>query len=119
LWRQAIDRTGREILNVDKGHFNDKTEAVVTMSASRALLSTESLVSKGYWKSDRELTIVNNRLLSDSLSIFKFLHKIRDRYTPHHIENEIKFLYAALAVKPKSGAEGYKQLGIAGKRGGG
>ena len=49
LWRQAIDRTGKEILNVDKGHFNDKTEAVVTISASRALLSTESLVSKGYW----------------------------------------------------------------------
>jgi hypothetical protein len=46
LWRQAIDRTGKEILSVDKGHFNDKTEAVVTISASRALLSTESLVSK-------------------------------------------------------------------------
>lgn len=108
LWRQAIDRTGKEILNVDKGHFNDKTEAVVTISASRALLSTESLVSKGIGISDRKLTIVDNRLLSDSLSIFKFLHKIRDRYTSHHIENEIKFLYVALAVKLKSGAKGNK-----------
>jgi hypothetical protein len=37
---------GKEIRSVDKGHFNDKTEAVVTMSASRALLSTEIAISR-------------------------------------------------------------------------
>lgn len=40
LCRQEIDRQGKSMRNVDKGHFNDKTEAVVTMSASRALLTT-------------------------------------------------------------------------------
>lgn len=38
--RQDIDRQGRSIRSVDRGHFSDNTVAVATMSVSRDLLST-------------------------------------------------------------------------------
>ena len=40
LCRQAIPLHGKAIRSVDNGHFNDKTDAVATMSASRDLLTT-------------------------------------------------------------------------------
>jgi hypothetical protein len=40
LCLHAIERHGRSILSVESGHFRDKTDAVVTMSASRDLLIT-------------------------------------------------------------------------------
>ena len=45
LCLQEMDRHGKSMRNVDKGHFNDKTDAVVTISASRALLTTEFIIS--------------------------------------------------------------------------
>jgi hypothetical protein len=40
LWVQIVDRHGTDIRSVDKGHFNDITVDVATMSASSALLLT-------------------------------------------------------------------------------
>lgn len=44
LCLHAIERHGKSIRNVDSGHLSDKTEAVVTISASRALLTTDLVV---------------------------------------------------------------------------
>ena len=95
--RQAIDRQGRSILNVDRGHLSDKTVAVVTISASRDLLTT----IRSQFKTrpcDETLTVINDCLLSYASTILQSLHEVCYWHNLYGVQDQIEFLYIRSAL---------------------
>ena len=61
-----MERHGKSIRSVDSGHLSDNTEAVATISASRALVTTGKNISGLLYDPERAmLTISQNRFFRD------------------------------------------------------
>ena len=120
LCRQDTDRHGREILSVDRGHLSDKTEAVVTMSASRALLSTILLVRELFWGVQLETHCHQQQ--TSQWSSFRSLISSQDPwqvYSWPHIRRgrisvtSVRFSFRTAAQRWKAtGKDGKKRMGV-------
>jgi hypothetical protein len=64
--RHAIDRQGRSIRSVERGHLSDNVVAVVTISGSRDLLITIILSVEYSDQRNKTPTVIDNRFLGYS-----------------------------------------------------